>query len=55
MADGDQWWYNTTTGEVEHGAKSPWSDRAGPYTSREEAEGAPARIRENTRRMAEDD
>ncbi|MBW4042331.1 MAG: SPOR domain-containing protein [Acidobacteria bacterium] len=55
MADDDQWWYNTTTGEVEHGAQSPWSDRAGPYRTREEAEGAPARIAANSRRMAAED
>jgi hypothetical protein len=55
MADDDAWWYNTTTGQVEHGAKSPWSDRAGPYKTREEAEGAAARIAENSRRWAEDD
>jgi hypothetical protein len=55
MADDQQWWYNTSTGEVEQGAKSPWSDRAGPYATREEAEGAPARIAANSRRMNDDD
>ncbi|MEV6285103.1 hypothetical protein [Kribbella sp. NPDC051770] len=40
MADDDhsnEWYYNTTTGEVEpyQGAKS--ADRLGPYSSREEA------------------
>jgi hypothetical protein len=55
VADDEQWWYNTSTGEVEHGAQSAWSDRAGPYASREEAEGAPARIKENSRRIAEED
>ena len=54
MAD-DKWWYNTRTGQVEHGAQSDWSDRAGPYDTREEAEGAPARIAENSRRWASDD
>jgi hypothetical protein len=54
MAD-EQWWYNTRTGQVEQGAKSPWSDRAGPYKTREEAEGAPARLAENSRRWSEDD
>ena len=38
MADDEQWWFNTKTGEVEQGAQSPWSDRAGPYATREEAE-----------------
>jgi hypothetical protein len=55
MADDDQWWFNTRTGEVEQGAKSPWSDRAGPYKTREEAQGAPARIAENSRRAAQED
>lgn len=54
MSD-EQWWYNTKTGQVEHGAKSPWSDRAGPYSTREEAEGAPARLAENSRRWRESD
>lgn len=54
MAD-DQWWYNTRTGQVEQGTKSPWSDRAGPYSSREEAEGAPARLAENSKRWREGD
>ena len=55
MADDDQWWYNTKTGQVEQGAQSPWSDRAGPYTSREEAEGAPARLKANSARWSDDD
>jgi hypothetical protein len=55
VADDEQWWYNTRTGEVEQGAKSPWSDRTGPYASREEAEGAPQRLAENSRRWAEED
>lgn len=55
MADDEQWWFNTRTGEVEQGAQSAWSDRAGPYKTREEAEGAPGRIAENSRRIAEED
>ncbi len=55
MADDDQWWYNTRTGEVEQGRKSVWSDRAGPYATREEAEGAPARIKANSRAWNADD
>lgn len=55
MADDEQFWYNTTTGEVEQGAQSPWSDRAGPYKTREEAAGAKERIAANSRRMAAED
>ena len=55
MADADAWWFNTKTGQVEHGAQSPWTDRAGPYKTREEAEGAAARIAENSRRWAVED
>jgi hypothetical protein len=55
VADDEQWWYNTATGEVEQGAQSAWSDRAGPYRTREEAEGAPARIKANSDRIAEED
>jgi hypothetical protein len=56
MADDDeQWWYNTRTHQVEHGAQSPWSDRAGPYKTRAEAEGAPQRLAENSRRMNAED
>jgi hypothetical protein len=55
MADDEQWWYNTKTGQVERGAVSPWTDRAGPYKTREEAEGAPGRIAENSRKWAEEE
>lgn len=55
MADDKQWWYNTNTHQVEQGAVSPWTDRAGPYKTREEAEGAPKRIAENSRKWAEEE
>ena len=55
MADDEQWWYNTKTGEVEQGAQSAWSDRSGPYATREEAEGAPARLAANGRRWADEE
>lgn len=55
MAEDEQWWYNTRTGQVEQGRKSVWSDRAGPYRTREEAEGAPARIAANSRQWNEDE
>ena len=41
MVDGTKrFWFNPTTGEVEEGAQSPWTDRMGPYATREEAEHA---------------
>lgn len=30
-------WYNPSTGEVEEGRRSAWTDRMGPYATREEA------------------
>ena len=35
-----RFWYNPTTGEVEEGRQSPWTDRMGPYATREEAQHA---------------
>lgn len=32
-----QYWYNTSTGEVEEGRRSSWRGRLGPYPTREEA------------------
>ncbi len=37
--DGD-FWFNPGTGEVEQGRVSPWTDRMGPYPSREAAQQA---------------
>ena len=34
---GRRFWFNPTTGEVEEGMQSPWTDRMGPYATREEA------------------
>lgn len=50
-----EWWYNTRTGEVEEGMKSPAIDRAGPFSSREEALRAPDIIAERSRRWAEEE
>ena len=36
----DGFWYNPTTGEVEEGRQSPWTDRMGPYPTREAAQHA---------------
>lgn len=57
MADGDanSWWYNSKTGAVEQGFQSPSVDRVGPFASREAAAAAPERLRENSRRWAEEE
>lgn len=38
--DAEAWWFNPTTRQVERGRVSPWTDRMGPYPSREAAEHA---------------
>ena len=43
----NEFWYNTRTGQVEQGAQSDWSQLLGPYGSREEAEGAMAKVAAN--------
>lgn len=40
MADPQEWYYNTATGEVEQGPKSPMQNRLGPYPTRQAAEDA---------------
>ena len=39
MAD-EQWWFNTSTGEVEQGHRSAWGSLMGPYASAEQARDA---------------
>ncbi|POH58237.1 hypothetical protein CVS28_12390 [Arthrobacter glacialis] len=41
-----QYWYNVETHQVEKDAQSGWRSLIGPYESREEAEGALAKVRE---------
>lgn len=43
----NEFWYNTRTGQVEQGAQSDWSQLLGPYATREEAEGALAKVAAN--------
>jgi hypothetical protein len=50
-----KYWYNLTTGKVEHGFVSPHVDRAGPFDTAEEAARAPEIIRERSRAWAEED
>ena len=35
--EGPQFWFNPSTGEVEEGRQSAWTDRMGPYPTREAA------------------
>lgn len=39
MSD-DKWYYNLATGEVRQGKVDSWSDRMGPYDTRQEAASA---------------
>jgi hypothetical protein len=57
MSDGDanSWWYNLSSGAVEQGFVSPSVDRVGPFSSREEASHALEKLRENSRKWAEED
>ncbi|GAB3608006.1 MULTISPECIES: SPOR domain-containing protein [Microbacteriaceae] len=50
-----KFWYNTKTGQVEQGLKSPLPDRLGPFDTREGAEHAWDKIRENSQRWADED
>jgi hypothetical protein len=54
MSDSDEdvaprYWFNTATGEVEHGRQSPWTHLMGPYDTAEEA----ARALDKARRRNE--
>ncbi len=45
MAAAAEFWFNTTTGTVEEGRVSDWSEVLGPYPTREAAERALAMAR----------
>lgn len=49
------WWYNTRTGEVEHGEVSRAADRMGPYPDEATARRALEIARERTRDADEAD
>jgi len=51
----EKYWYNLTTGEVEHGYVSASVDRAGPFDTAEEAANAPETIRRRSQAWAEED
>ena len=56
MADIEHaYWYNMKTGQVEHGLLSPSPNRVGPFETREEAERALDKLRENSAKWAEED
>lgn len=50
-----QYWYNMKTGEVEHGYVSSVVDRVGPFPTKEEAQHALEKLRENSAKWAEED
>ncbi|WP_344342455.1 SPOR domain-containing protein [Agrococcus versicolor] len=47
-----EYWYNLETGAVEEGMVSPGYDRAGPFTSAEEAARAPEIIKRRSEQWA---
>jgi hypothetical protein len=51
----NQYWYNMKTGAVEKGFQSPSVDRAGPFETEAEAAHALERLRENSRKWAEEE
>jgi len=51
----DEWYFNTLTGEVEHGKASSWTHRMGPYPTQEAAQNAYASARERTRQWDDED
>lgn len=55
MSDHDSYWFNTRTGQVEHGKQSLASDLLGPFATEAEAARAPERLQENARKWAEEE
>ncbi|QEW03221.1 SPOR domain-containing protein [Microbacterium lushaniae] len=53
--EGEKYWYNLSTGEVERGYASPAIDRAGPFDTAEEAARAPELFKERSRAWADDE
>jgi hypothetical protein len=53
--DGEKWWYNLRTGQVEFGMASPSIERAGPFETAEAAAAAPEVFRERSRAWAEEE
>ncbi|WP_454858176.1 SPOR domain-containing protein [Promicromonospora soli] len=55
MTTGEQYWYNTETGEVEEGHRSSWTHLMGPYGTRAEAERALANAKARSESWDKDD
>ena len=62
MSEDDTWaggphefWFNPATGEVEDAKHSAWTDRMGPYPTREAAQAAFARAAERSEAWDEED
>lgn len=50
-----EWWYNTSTGEVEEGPQSIALERIGPFASSEEAARAPQIVADRAAQWAQED
>ena len=50
-----EYWYNMRTGEVEEGRQSLPADLAGPFSTAEEAAGAPELMRRRAEEWAEEE
>jgi hypothetical protein len=50
-----KYWFNTKTGQVEHGRQSLWSHLLGPYDTAEEAARALETARHRTETWDDDD
>lgn len=50
-----KYWYNLTSGQVEHGMLSPSVDRAGPYDTAEEAAQAMDSIRARAQKWRDEE
>lgn len=54
-ATGGEFWFNPGTGEVEEGRVSHWTDRMGPYPTREAAQQALQTARARSEAWDEED
>lgn len=54
-ASHDAYWFNTRTGEVEHGKQSIASELVGPFDTAEAAAKAPERLAENAAKWAREE
>ncbi|ACZ31067.1 hypothetical protein Xcel_2048 [Xylanimonas cellulosilytica DSM 15894] len=50
-----RYWFNTRTGQVEHGRQSPWNELMGPYGTAEEAARALDKARDRTESWDDED